>query len=189
MDTLCGILDLEYFAHGSYKRPRELGFISCVIPDARAINIQFDPGHLALPSPLDDEDKLFQYYNQAAARHTFWYQKTKVHGLSFRPHRGITSIPHDCLPQIVSFLYESHKTSSKYRLGFKGGSFERDILHCLNIPYLNLEDITGCPRVSLTVKDSCGHHIHCPTGYLHCASAEVTFYHTWLFSSITDDEN
>jgi hypothetical protein len=168
---ICGIIDLEYFCHKTFFRVRELGFISCANDDATPINIQFDT-----------------FINRSTLEpnviRTFQYQRDRVHGLSFRPGRDILqTLPHYCLPQIVRLLYESHRTPDRYYLAHKGGEREIQLCQMLKIPHYNLEQFPDCPsRPALTILDSCGHHVFCNSGYLHCATSEVSFYQRWLRS-------
>jgi hypothetical protein len=167
VDRICAVLDLEYFAHGQYRRIREMGFISMLDPTMEPVNLQINPMDL----PLDNE-KAYQ---------SFKYVRDHIHGLSYYPRKGVT---HSLVPLVIKTLYQSVKTSTKTVVAYKGGTLERDLLSSLNIPSFDLENLVDCPsyRLSDETLSDCGWHVHCPHGHLHCASAEVQFYQKWLFS-------
>ena len=175
---ICAFLDFEFFQHDSNgAHIREMGWISHSA--LQPINVQVRPANLSL-----DDTK---------ARHTFSYQKWRIHGLSFFPDAGAIAFPETKVHLLVSFLYLQAQTRERFRVAYKGGTVERSLLEKLAIPSLNLEDLTGgCPKRSdgeniLKVYE-CGFHSHCRDGYRHCASAEVVFYRNWLLKREEEGE-
>jgi hypothetical protein len=78
------------------------------------------------------------------------------------------------------------RTTSRFRVGYKGGQAERKLLDSLDIPSINLEMLhVPAYRRQLNVHHqykSCGNHTFAPGGALHCASVEVEFYRDHLLA-------
>lgn len=202
-NRLCALIDLEFFQHGTFIRPRELGWIHCLDGTAEQLNVQvskrrrrrkgndvvvkcyfksspstffflqIDPGQL----PMDNDQ----------ARQTFCYTKYRVHGLNFRPSIMTDQIHHSFLPVMIKMLYQSTRTETCNVVGYKGGSYEKILLDSLSIPCFNLEDLAGgCPTIKEEQTNEirqCGFHLHSSVGARHCASGEVRFYRDWLTST------
>lgn len=114
------------------------------------------------------------------------YTTNFIHGLSFR------SLPWENelfrvenLKDLLRNEYLYSKTAEKYRVAFKGGHLEKDVLEEMEIPHVNLEDF-GCPkfeRLEFSLKnfDDCGYHVKHKKGIsVHCPMVEARAFAEWV---------
>jgi hypothetical protein len=89
------------------------------------------------------------------------------------------TVPLFRLPDIIKEFFSEPDALVAY----KGGHFEKDLLHRVGIPSINLES-SGFPKAELLFKDlgwveTCGHHLT-PNAYHHCPKVEVGAFAMWL---------
>ena len=112
------------------------------------------------------------------------YTTNHVNGLPFNARPMEAAVPSDRVPDDVVSLYERHRTTTRDVIGYKGGNAERDLLHKLGIPSVNLEDF-GCPKFEHLVIcgfepcTGCGSHIR-PS---HCAMVECDVFFRWVIET------
>lgn len=170
LTNICLIIDLDGFTINKIFRVREMGF--CSITKQTYGSFRFNLSHLL--NEMNETDWK-----------TVCYLQHNLHGLTLEPHPE----EQDCLKEkdinkIILQLYEKSKTAEKYVVGYKGGTFERDLLEKLQIPYLNLEDF-GCPKfehLSEPQMKDCGFHIKIHN--VHCPMKECVAFAYWLYEKL-----
>jgi hypothetical protein len=114
------------------------------------------------------------YYSNLSIRDkkTVWFLTNRLHGLKLlqKPTNNF-SISAD---EVESYLLNLHSNYPGL-FGYKGGCFERDLLHKLEIPAVNLETL-GCPK-SKDIAAVCKFHKYFKE---HCGLCDVMSYKNWL---------
>ena len=109
--------------------------------------------------------------------------------LPFPPNRRQEKplLPFGELPTVIKQLYEDLVQSTPYNnpvVGYKGGTFEKEILEILNIPHCNLEEFPHCAKVEDLIHsvrqrpEICNMEIHrgCSASTLHCPQLETEVF-------------
>ena len=168
MDKICVVIDLEGFqvkSRGGFQ-VRELGYCDWRRVHAGSYRYQ-------LTGYVKDLPKEEQATVSFVTKH--------VHGLPYRAFIRENARPVEEVKEDVRRLYERHRTSERYVVGYKGGHVERDLLDELQIPSYDLEK-DECPKFGrmerLQGVEGCGHHKD-PSKH-HCAVVECVHFVNWM---------
>ena len=164
-DDVCLVIDMDGFRVDGRFQCRELGYCSWL----------GDSGRLAF-KPF----KSFRHLIPEERRGVHHVYK-RIHGMSYYPdpREEIGTNP----SKITKALYNDFSTEHRFRVAFKGGHLEKDVLLRLNLPYLDLEKI-GCPtydhlRMSYDEDLWEGCEWHAIPSAHHCAMTEGQAFFTW----------
>ncbi len=162
MDSITGVIDMDGFTVEKTFYCKELVLIKK--DQTYATSILFDLG--LNWNQLNEKD-------QKTAR----YLEKYIHKIRFN---SPSTVPVSNLPQIVREYFSEPNTLVAY----KGGHYEKDLLHQLGISCVNLENF-GCPNAEQLFQklgwlETCGHHLT-PDAYHHCPKVEVEAFAMWLW--------
>lgn len=185
LSRVCGVLDVEAFAHKQLVLYREIGYsplIVCENCDEQASNYVL--GVHVYPSfhPPYSDTPLWKTFNTI---------KYKITGLNFLPDRNEPYIAHDEVFTVIRSWYEASSVQGSKRniVAYKGGTIEKNLLSLLQIPSLDLNQYEMIPSFkdvneeehSWYLSLNCGQHrfldpfIH-PRRVNHCPRMESAFY-------------
>ena len=109
------------------------------------------------------------------------YVTEQIHGLPYHPTSAENARPQWQLYKDLEELYNTHSSSDRRMVGYKGCVVEKEVLSKLGIPSLDLEKV-GCPKFDsmnrVITVGSCGHHAD-PLRY-HCPRIECYHFMQWL---------
>ena len=173
MNTICLIVKFQGFHVGETFYARELGYAAVTSPDCGYM--MFDLSPVASTVGL-----------KAVS-----YTRRCIHGLPMMPRRGERALPHDSIYMQLARLYARYSTPGREVIAYQGGAEERDVLHQLGIPSMNVDDI-GCPAVKLLQQmygrelASCGLHdedLELTRDRVPCAMGHVKLLRTWILDN------
>lgn len=174
LDRVCLVIDLEGFPVGP-SRGKEKRFLVR------------EMGWCAWPGYASDvgSHSYFILENTHSLtlndRRTIRYVTTHIHGMTYTPAPEEHSRAPWQLYDDIRNLYNTHRTSDRQLVAYKGGHIERDILQKMGIPSLDLES-WGCPKFDqlprLITVSGCGHHAD-PLRH-HCPRTECYHFMQWM---------
>ena len=181
LTRVCGVLDLETFAHKQLVLYREIGYsplIVCENCDEQANNYVL--GVHVYPS-------FHPPYSDTSLWKTFNTIKFKITGLSLLPDRNEPYISHDEVLTVIRSWYEASVQGERNIIAYKGGNHEKNLLTQLQIPSLDLNDYDGFPSFKdINDKEyvwyqslNCGQHRFLDPiipRVNHCPRMEAAFY-------------
>ena len=166
MNDIVGILDMDGFTINKKFKCRELGIINTHKETARSY--RFDIGILWTDLSVKDAESC-------------WYVVRRIIKMPLIARPG--SLPLTDLSTIVNDFYAKNKKTERSVMAYKGGHVEKDLLHQLNIPSMNLESMGSPKAIRLFGKlpwiETCGKHFGVDQ-YEHCAKVEVEAYAMWF---------
>lgn len=180
------IIDAEYFCIDSTKLVKELGVLD--VDSGQAHCRYYQVCKIKRP---DGSYKRLRFFDLSSRdRYQIIWIKNYKTGLMFE------DLPHD-EPQenFMHYIRELGDIANGRLIAYKGGTLERDLLHQLGIPSINVETL-GCPRFDQIVDThpewfdatlQCGRHVKRNRAQdipkqrvTHCPRTELNCFYKWL---------
>ena len=184
LESVCGVLDIEAFQHGQILFYREIAYAPVKPVDNFTGNVlQHSVNPPFIPSRRNRE--LWKTFNRL---------KHKITGLDLIPQSDESVVSQPAVQWILLGWYEATRTTKRFVVAYKGGQLEKDLLHTLQIPSLNLETF-GCPALEklspemiISYNDlDCGQHRFHTSGHLHCPMKKTVFFIDWLLCKLQSE--